>query len=119
MKANYTRDKETGSIIKKKMVLTKEEIAQYINEEWESIKDTVYAEVKNDVANQVLAVFFTVLNKEFGFGKKRLLKVKEGVEANFAIMQQGVFGNKFTPVDCINYLKKEFDIDLDKEGLAK
>lgn len=119
MKANYTRDKETGSIIKKKMVLTKEEIAQYINEEWESIKDTVYAEVKNDVANQVLAVFFTVLNKEFGFGKKRLLKVKEGVESYFSLMQKGIFNKPFTPIDCLNYLREEFGIDIDKDEIIK
>lgn len=119
MKANYRRDKETGGILKNKMVLTKEEISQYLEEEWEQKKDLVYAEVKNDVANQILSVFFTALNKDFGFGKTRLLRVKSSVEAWFSIMQTGVFNKQFTPVDCINYLKENFDIDLDKEGLMK
>jgi len=119
MKANYRRNKETSEIFKNKMVLTKEEILQYLEEEWEQKKDLVYTEVKNDVANQILSVFFTVLNKDFGFGKTRLLRVKSGVEAWFSIMQTGVFNNQFTPVDCINYIKENFDIDLDKEGLME
>lgn len=119
MKANYTRDKETGDIFKKKMVLTKEDISKYLEEEWESKRDEVYASVKNDVANQILSVFFTVLHNDFGFGKKRLLKLKDNVEAQFLLMTVGIFGNPYTPVDCLNYLKKEFGIDLDKEELFK
>ena len=34
MKANYKRDKEIGGVVKKKMVLTKEEIGKYLEEEW-------------------------------------------------------------------------------------
>ena len=119
MKANYKRDKETGDILKAKMVLTKEEIGKYLEEEWELKRDLVYSEVKNDVANQILSVFFTALHKDFGFGKKRLLRVKESVEAYFLLMQTGIFSKSFTPIDCINYLRDEFGIDLDKEDLLK
>ena len=72
------------------MVLTKEEIGKYIEAEWEEKRDEVYAEVKNDVANQILAVFFLTMHKDFGFGKKRLLKVKEGVECYFHMMQTSI-----------------------------
>ena len=119
MKANYRRDRETGDILKTKVVLSKEEISKYLEEEWELKKDKVYSEIKSDVANQVLSVFFTALHKDFGFGKTRLLKLKESVESYFLLMQTGIFNKSFTPVDCINYLKEEFGIDLDKEGLIK
>ena len=107
MKANYKRDKEIGGVVKKKMVLTKEEIGKYLEEEWE---------VKNDVANQLIAVFFTALHKDFGFGKTRLVRVKESIETYFSLMQTGVFNKSFTPIDCINYLKDELGIDVDKGG---
>ena len=119
MKANYKRDKETGDILKAKMVLTKEEIGKYIEEEWELKRDLVYSEVKNDVANQILAVFFTALHKDFGFGKQRLLRVKESVESYFSLMQKGIFNKPFTPIDCLNYLREEFGIDIDKDEIIK
>ena len=119
MKANYKYDKELGQPIKEKLVLTKEEVSKYLEAEWEEKRDEVYSEVKNDVANQILSVFFTVLHNDFGFGKKRLLKLKDNVEAQFLLMTVGIFGNPYTPVDCLNYLKKEFGIDLDKEELFK
>lgn len=116
MKANYRRDKEIGGVVKKKMVLTKEEIGKYLEEEWELKRDDVYSEVKNDVANQLIAVFFTALHKDFGFGKTRLVRVKESIETYFSLMQTGVFNKSFTPIDCINYLKDELGIDVDKGG---
>lgn len=116
MKANYKRDKEIGGVVKKKMVLTKEEIGKYLEEEWESKRDAVYSEVKNDVANQLIAVFFTALHKDFGFGKTRLIRAKESIETYFSLMQTGVFNKSFTPIDCINYLRDELGIDIDKGG---
>lgn len=117
MKANYTRDNE--GIRKSKMVMSKADIQEALQEEWESKKDLVYTEVKKDVSAQILAVFFSVLNKDFGFGKTRLMRVKESVESYFHIMQDGVFFRDFTPIDCIEYIKKEFGIDLDKEEIIK
>lgn len=114
MKANYTIDKQV--LRKQKMVMTKEEISSYLNEEWEERKDAIYEEVKRDVSSQILAVFFTALNKDFGFGKKRLLRVKESVECYFTLMQQGsILGDSFSPLECIEYIKDKFGIDFDKE----
>lgn len=117
MKANYRVDRD--GIGKNKMVLSKEDIGEYLNEEWEEKKDQVYTEVKRDVSAQILSVFFTVMCKEHGWKKKRLLKLKSDVEAYFALMQTGVFNKTFTPVDCIEYIKDEFGIDLDKEEIIK
>lgn len=115
MKANYIIDKQVPR--KKKMVMTKDEISSYLNVEWEERKDAIYEEVKRDVSSQILAVFFTALNKDFGFGKKRLLQVKESVECYFALMQPGnIFGDSFSPLDCIAYIKDKFGIDIDKEN---
>lgn len=118
MKANYRVDKTHG-VMKDKMVMTEEDIGKYLQEEWDTKVDEVYKSVKVDVSNQILAVFFTALHKDFGFGKKRLLKVKDSVESYFALMQTGIFNKPFSPIDCLNYLKEEFNIDLDKEDLIK
>lgn len=117
MRANYKIDKY--GIRKEKMVLTKDQIKQALSEEWEERCDQVYTEVRNDVANQVMSVFFTALHKDFGFGKQRLLKLKSSVETWFSFMQTGIFGKDFTPIDCINYFREEFGIDLDEEELMK
>ena len=119
MRANYKYDRATGETMKNKMVLTKEDISKCLDEEWKERTDKIYEEVKSDVANQVLAVVFTSLNKDFGFGKKRLLKVKDSIEAYFKIMNEHLFYQQFSTLDCLEYLKSEFGIDLDKEELSK
>lgn len=118
MKANYKRNKD-GVIVPSKVVLTTEQIEEALNIEWEKKKEQVYAEIKADVANQVLAVMFTALKVEFGFGKKRLLKVKEATEMQFKLMQEGVFWSEYTPEHCLKYLKDNFGIDLDKDGSVR
>ena len=73
----------------------------------------LYKAVSNDATAQVLAVMFTVLNKEFGFGKDRLLRVKDGTESMFKIMlSEGICGQDFDTQNCLDYIKEKFDIEL-------
>ena len=122
MKANVTRDKD-GHITKKVLVVKKEDVSKLIkdewNEKWEEQRDKVYEVAKRDVSAQVLAVFFTVMNKEHGWGKKRLEKLKSDVEAYFKLMQTGIFNKSFSLLDCIEYIKNEYGIDLDNEEIIK
>lgn len=118
MKANY-KVTDSGKVVKDKGFVTQYQVDRYLSEDWENRVNGVYANAKRDVSAQILAVFFTVMQKEHGWGKKRLMKLKGDVEAYFALMQQGVFNKSFTPVDCIDYIKEEFGIDLDKEEILK
>lgn len=117
MKSNYKADSRGDR--RKKLVLSEEEIEKYMVEMCKDKLDKYYDTARNDIANQVMAVFFTALNKDFGFGKSRLLRLKESVESYFSLMSVGVFNKSFTPIDCIEYLKTEFGIDLDEENLMK
>ena len=115
MKANYSA--KTGSA--RNMVMNEKQIENALNKEWERKVDEVYNLALKDVSAQVLAVFFTVLNKEFGFGKTRLMKVKTSVEDTFHLMGYDVMGHKFNTEDCIQYMKDKFGIDFDKESVYK
>lgn len=115
MKANYRV--KNGVISKNKLVFTEEELAAYLNEEWNKKRDEMYNEVKKDVSAQLLAVFFTTLYKPpYKWRKDRLKKFKKNIEYTFKDMTTGVLGKDFGTVDCLNFLKKEFGIDFDKEN---
>lgn len=89
------------------------EIGNAVHEEYER---SVFEAVKNDIVAQLMAVVFTVLNKDFGFGKDRLMKVKKGTEELFKIMLNGgICGQEFNTQNCLDYMKDKFDIDLDKK----
>lgn len=115
MKANYSA--KTGSA--RNMVMNDKQIENALNDEWNKKVDKVYDMALRDVSAQVLAVFFTVMNKEYGFGKTRLLRLKKSVESVFHLMNYDVMGRKFSTEDCIKYIKDNFDIDFDKESVYK
>lgn len=105
---------------KTKMFYTEQDIDKYIRKEWESKVDAVYISAKKDIAAQVMAVCLTELNKEFGFGKDRLNKFYSGVNDYFRLMSDnGIFGKEFTPINCINYMKEQYGIDVDKRPNTK
>lgn len=101
---------------KTKITFTEEELEKYFLNQLEKYRSELYDEVKQDVAAQVLATIFFTMEKNYGWKRKRLLKLKEEIESSFKLMKHGVMGKPFTPVDCIYYLKSHFGIDLDKNG---
>ncbi len=48
------------------------EIRQRVEEEYQKKKDQIYESVIQDVLPQFMSVCMVELNKEFGFGEKRL-----------------------------------------------
>lgn len=102
---------------KKRFFVTEEQIAKETEKQFYKMYDDksseLYKAVSNDATAQVLAVMFTVLNKEFGFGKDRLLRVKDGTESMFKIMlSEGICGQDFNTQNCLDYIKDNFDIEL-------
>lgn len=103
MKSNY----------KKKILVTVEDVKREVELECNSKIDSVYDEVKFDVASQVMAVCLLELNKEFGFGKDRLRKFKEGVDSLFiAMSNDGLMGRKFDAITCAEFIKDKYDLDI-------
>lgn len=98
------------------VTLGETEIRRKVEEEYQKKKDEVYEVVINDVLPQFMAVCLCVLNKDHGFGRKRLLSFLDGVKTQFAWMDGiGILGQKVNTLDCLEYLKKRYDIDVDKE----
>lgn len=56
------------------------EIRQRVEEEYQKKKDQIYESVIQDVLPQFMSVCMVELNKEFGFGEKRLRSVLDGVK---------------------------------------
>lgn len=115
MKANYrVRGKE---VQKRTMSFTEEQLEKYLSDEWEKKRDEVYKEATKDVSAQILAVIFSTLYKPpYNWREKRLKDLKERIEFTFSTMSTGVLGKDFSTIDCIDFLKKEFNIDFDKEN---
>ena len=84
------------------------EIRQRVEEEYQKKKDQIYESVIQDVLPQFMSVCMVELNKEFGFGEKRLRSVLDGV---------GILNHQYSTLDCLTYLKEKYGIDLDKELL--
>lgn len=97
------------------VTLGESEIRRKVAEEFEKKKSLVYESVIHDVLPQFMAVCMCELNKEFGFGDQRLKRFLSGVSSQFVIMECGILGTKYNPLDCLKYLNDRYDIDVDKE----
>ena len=82
------------------------EIRKMVEEECQKKKD------------QFMSVCMVELNKEFGFGEKRLRSVLDGVKDHFKLMDGvGILNHQYSTLDCLTYLKEKYGIDLDEELL--
>lgn len=115
MKANYRKSKD-GFIGKKKYVFTEEQLSEFINAEWKIKEEELYKLASKDAAAQILAVLFTTLYMPpYNWRAKRLVAIKEAMSDVFRAMQTGVLGKHFSTVECVEFCKREFGIDMDKE----
>lgn len=74
------------------------------------MRDKIYDDVALDVTRQTLACCLLYLEKRYGFKKKRLTNLVEGVES---MMTSTFFGKEMNPIEIMKYLKETYDIDLD------
>ncbi len=91
------------------------EIRKQVAEEFDKLKDKVYENAIKDVIPQFTAVCMCILHREYGFGEKRLKHFLDSLNAEFEIMDCDVIGREYSPEDCMNFLKNEYKIDVDKE----
>ena len=71
-----------------------------------------YEEISRDVAYQKFAMVFMVLNRDYGFGKKRVLDLKDKIEDEYWKMEAKPCGIDYTPEDVLRICKEKFDIDF-------
>lgn len=94
---------------------TEADIMREINKQVAEREDAIYAGVLKDITPQILAVVCLTLNKDYGFGEKRIKSFISGLHAYTKLMDTGVMGKKFNTIDCIDYVRESFGVDLDKE----
>lgn len=85
-------------------------IKRIAKREASKMRSDIYDDVTADVTRQTLACCLLYFEKEYGFKKKRLTSVIEGVEA---LMSSNPFGKEMNPIEIMSYLKEKYDIDLD------
>ena len=76
--------------------------------------EKMYPIISRDIAYQVMAVAFLVLNRQYGFGRKRLGDLKNDIEFEYFIMQESPCGVKYDPDDAVRICKEKFGIDFYK-----
>lgn len=101
--------------MKSRIITSHSEVKRLAEKEYLRLKDTVYENVIKDVIPQFTAVCLCVLNREYGFGMKRLKRFLDSVNSEFEIMDGGFLGRNYDPLDCLKFLKEKYEIDVDKE----
>ena len=80
-----------------------------------AISETLYREMLlkalMDGARQGVAAAMVALEKNQGYGKKRLQRVLDGIQDVFKM--PAILGRELTAVDAITHLKQQYGIDVD------
>lgn len=99
---------------RRQVVITVGELRAAFEKEYNARAAAVFEECKRDIVAQLMATCMTELNKDFGFGKKRLQRFKRGTEALFiAMARDGILGRKFTTQNCIDVMRERYGIDVE------
>jgi NMD protein affecting ribosome stability and mRNA decay len=103
----------------KRVTKTQKEIEKIcravVNKDLEERQDAIV----QDAAYQALGVAFRVLARDYGFGRRRLAKLKDLIEAAFKLMQIGVLGKEYNAHHVLNYLKETYGIDFSESQYTK
>jgi hypothetical protein len=99
----------------KSHLTSKQSMKKAIDREWESKQNEFFELCKKDISAQILAVCMLTLKTRFGFGKKRMNDFYNDFIGTCKIMDKDlIFGKSFSTVDCIEMIKKDYGIDLDR-----
>lgn len=105
MKSNYRQHCE--------YVISKAELNSVIEQEVNKKLDAIFLDVCKQILPQYLAIALFELNTEFGFGKERLNRFKNGVDAYMEISRtDGFCGKEFDAFKVMEDLKKRYDIEI-------
>lgn len=101
---------------RRQVVITVGEMKAAFEKEYNARQADVFEACKRDITAQLMATCLVALNKEFGFGKKRLNQFKVSVEALFvAMVGGGIMGQEFSTQNCIDLMRDRYGIDVDTD----
>lgn len=102
----------------RQVVITVGEMKRNFEKELNARADELFEIMKRDIIAQLMSTCMTALNKDFGFGKKRLQRFKNSTEALFVAMAAGgIFGKEFTTQSCIDLMRERYGIDVEAKEL--
>lgn len=87
---------------------------QIAREELNKIRDELYEMVEKDCVYQAIAVTMYELHKLYGFGPKRLKRLKNAIEDEYVLMMQKPLGKDYNPKDVMEWLKEHYQIDFEE-----
>ena len=113
-----SRIKVQGDLFKaddnRQIIITVGALKAAFEKEYNTRMPEIFETAKRDAAAQILATCACALNKEFGFGRKRLRRFKRAVEGLFLAMSRGgIAGKEFNTQHCIDYMRDKYGIDVD------
>lgn len=104
----------------RQVIITVGEMKRSFEKEFNARAEEMFEIMKRDIIAQLMSTCMTALNKDFGFGKKRLQRFKNSTEALFVAMAAGeIFGKEFTTQNCINLMRERYGIDVEAKELKK
>lgn len=71
-----------------------------------------YEDISREAAYHSFAMVFLILNRKFGFGKKRLEELKNDIEFEYYTMQAKPCGINYNSDDVVRIVKERFGIDF-------
>lgn len=93
--------------------ITKRAIVKEVSKQLPEFYDEIFADCANDVMQQTLANVLLCLERDYGFGKKRLTDFVKQLQGWCDIMSQDTELTKaWSTDDNIEYFKKKYGIDV-------
>ena len=94
-----------------KILMSREEITEIVNSEFQKKYYNLYAEAVQDISIQVLAGVLVTLDLWYGWKKDRLKKFVQTIHSQ----EDDMVDHNFSNIDNINRIKDLYGIDLEKE----
>lgn len=112
------KSKRIRNIIKEDSVtLTRSELQKYFDSEYEKKVAEIYSSAAEDICEQLMAVCMMELSTEFGFGKDRLIRFRNGVGGYFSLTDTKLlYGKSITTQDYVDRIKERYGISILEDG---
>ena len=98
----------------KRLMKSEREVREICKRETDVYLRENYDQIVRQAVYQTLAVVFFVLHRCFGFGGKRLHRLKNEIESEFVMMKTGILGRKYDADDCKRFLNERYEIDFEE-----
>lgn len=105
--------------MKARVLQTPSQVKKIVKAETDKRVETIYEAAFQNASYGCYAVFMSVLAKKYGFGKKRLHRLKDDIEDEFMLMHTGILGRDYTKLDCVKFLDEKYDLRFSESQYNK